>query len=89
MPPTAGPRPLRAALPQLVDDVLEPVKERLEADTDQPGTEREDGHEQVSAVVGQDEVVGYLGEERRRAEERAADDIAGDRREAGREQRVE
>ena len=33
--------------------------------------------------------MGYLGEERRRAEERATDHIAGDRREAGREQRVE
>ena len=84
-----GARPFRAALPEFVDEVLEPVQEGLEADADQPGREREHGHEQVGAVDRDNEVVRHLGEERGGAEERAADDIAGDRREAGREQSVE
>ena len=46
-PPTAGPGPFRAALPHLIGDVLEPVQARLEADSDQPRSEREHRHDQV------------------------------------------
>jgi hypothetical protein len=82
-------RPLRPALPQLVNKVLQPIQERLETDPDQSRSDRKHHDKQVGGVVGHRQAVRDLRKERRRAEDRSADDVAGDRREAGGHQRIE
>jgi hypothetical protein len=82
-------RPFRAPSPQLVGVVLHPVQHGLKADPDQSREDRQHGHQQVGGVIGHHQVVRDQREERRGAEERAADEVAGDRSEAGGEQGIE
>lgn len=57
--------PRGPALPHAIDVVLEGVEDRLEAQADQSGDDRQHAHEQVGGVVGYREVVGDQVEEGR------------------------
>ena len=82
-------RPLRAAAPDPVADVLGLIQDVLERQPDQRRGHREQGDEQVAARVLQHDTGRKAGEERRGAQELPADQVSDHRRQHHGEDRLD